>query len=96
MLLLLGTLYVASNLLTPVAQDLGISLTGRKFFGEWVAAIAMGVAVDPIVAVTAVVLALELMRSKALERVPENGREDWIRSTSACGSGPTRQSARRR
>jgi hypothetical protein len=60
-LLLLGTLYVVSNLLTSVAQDIGISLTGRKFLGEWVAAIAMGVAVEPIVAVTAVVLALELI-----------------------------------
>lgn len=60
-LLLLGTLYFGSNFLTPTAQDLAVSVTGDTFLGDWAAAVLVGVAIEPIVAVTAVVLALELI-----------------------------------
>ena len=60
-LLLLGTLYFGSNLLTPAAENLASSLTGETLFAEWLASVVIGVTVEPIVAVTAVVLALELI-----------------------------------
>ena len=59
--LLLGGLYFVSNLLTSTAQDLAIRTIGDEFLGEWLAAVAMGVAVGPIVAVATVVVALELI-----------------------------------
>jgi hypothetical protein len=70
-LILLGTLYFGSNFLTPAAQDLAVSVTGDTFFGEWAAAVVIGVAIEPVVAVTAVVLALELIE---LHRPEEQAR----------------------
>lgn len=64
-LVLLGGLYIASNTLTSTAQDLAAGAIGHRFFAHWVAALAIGVLVEPIVAVATVVVALELIQLHA-------------------------------
>jgi Uncharacterised protein family (UPF0259) len=60
-LVLLGGLYIASNALTSTAQGIAAGAIGHRFFAHWAAALAMGVIVEPIVAVATVVVALELI-----------------------------------
>jgi hypothetical protein len=60
-LILLGGLYLASNTLTSMAQDFAGSVIGHRFLSHWVAAEALGVIVEPVVAVATVVIALELI-----------------------------------
>ena len=60
-LLLLGGLYLVSNGLTSVAQNVASNAIGHPFLSHWVAAIAIGVIVEPIVAIATVVVTLELI-----------------------------------
>ncbi|MDQ3893990.1 MAG: hypothetical protein M3292_04900 [Actinomycetota bacterium] len=60
-LLLLGVVYIGSDLLTSVAQDGSLWVVGESLLGDWAAAAAVGVVVTPIAAVAAVVLTYELI-----------------------------------
>jgi hypothetical protein len=71
-LVLFGGLYVASNALTSTAQGLAADAIGHRFFAHWAAALAMGVIVEPIVAVATVVVALELIELRGAASVPED------------------------
>jgi hypothetical protein len=69
-LLLLGGLYIASNALTSVAQDRASGAIGHPFLSHWVAALAIGVIVEPVVAVATVVVALELIELHSVSPGP--------------------------
>jgi hypothetical protein len=74
-LILLGGLYLASNTLTSMAQDFAASVIGHRFLSHWVAAEALGVIVEPVVAVATVVVTLELIelhsaRHRQVEHAP--------------------------
>src|SRR5439155_6774852 len=73
-LLLLGGLYVLSNSITSSAQDLAATAIGHKLLADWAAALAIGVAVEPIVAVATVVVTLELIELHRAGPAPKRGR----------------------
>jgi hypothetical protein len=66
--LILGVLYVGSNLLTSAAQDASFWSAGDSLLGDWAAAVAVGVLLTPIEAVVAVVMTYELIQLHAARR----------------------------